>query len=172
MSDEIREVVAAFDDPAALDRAVFALETQGFDRAALSVLATEDTVASALGHRYQQVRDVEDDPKVPREAFFSRMSRLEAETFPAPALASLGWLMLAGVGGGIPAIIAAGAGGLIGAALGGLIHHHYAVRIQEQLARGGVVLWVSVRDAAAEATAKQTLQAEGAHDVHVHKLAA
>jgi hypothetical protein len=166
MSDEFRKVVAAFDDPAALDRAVFELETQGFDRAAFSVLATEHTVARTLGHRYQQVREMEDDPLVPRETFFSSMSRLEAETLPAPALASVGWLALAGVGGGIPAVIAAGAGGLIGAALGDLIHHHHAVRIQEQLARGGVVLWVSVHDAASEEKAVRVLAGQGAHDIH------
>ena len=170
MSNEIREVVAAFDDPAAPDRAVFELETQGFDRAAFSVLVTEETVANTLGHRYQKVSEVEDNPLVPRGTFFSRMSRLEAEAFPAPALASLGWLALAGVGGGIPAVIAAGVGGLIGAGLGGLIHHHHALRIQEQLARGGVVLWVAVHDAAAEEKAMQVLQAQGGHDIHVHVL--
>ena len=171
MPISIREIVAAFDDPAALDNAVFALETEGFDRAAFSVLATEETVASALGHRYQQVREVEDDPRVPREAFFSHMSRLEAEAFPAPALASLGWLALAGVGGPIPAVVAAGAGGLIGAVLGGFIHHHHVARAQEQLARGGLVLWVSVRDAAAEEKAMRVLWEQGAHDLHVHTIA-
>jgi len=171
MPNSIREIVAAFDEPGALDRAVFALETEGFDRAAFSVLATEETVAGALGHRYQQVREVEDDPRVPRETFFSRMSRLEAEAFPAPALASLGWLALAGIGGPIPAVVAAGAGGLIGAVLGGMIHHHHAARVQEQLTRGGLVLWVSVRDAAAEEKAMRILQEQGAHDLHAHSIA-
>lgn len=166
MSNEFRDVVAAFDDPAALDRAVFELETQGFDRAAFSVLATERTVARTLGHRYQQVREIEDDPRVPRENFFSMVSQLEGETFPAPALASVGWLTLAGVGAGIPAVIAAGVGGLIGATLGSLIHHHHALRVQEQLARGGIVLWVSVHDAASEEQAIRVLTKQGAHDIH------
>jgi hypothetical protein len=167
----IREVVAAFDDAAALDSAVFDLETHGFDRAAFSVLTTEATVARELGHRYRQVQDVEDNPRVPRETFFSRMSRLEAEFLPAPGLASLGWLTLAGVGGGLPAVIAAGVGGLIGAVLGGLIQQHYAARIQEQLAMGGIVLWVNVRNSAEEEQALLTLRGHGAHDVHAHELA-
>jgi hypothetical protein len=170
MPNVIREIVAAFDTPEALDNAVFTLESQGFDRAAFSVLATEETVNSVLGHRYAQVKEVEDDPQVPRETFFSRMSRLEAEAFPVPVLASLGWLTVAGIGGPITAVIAAGAGGLIGAALSGLIHHHHAERVQEQLARGGLVLWVSVRDAEAEAKALRILQEQGAHDLHTHEM--
>jgi hypothetical protein len=138
MSENVREVVAVFDDAETLDAAVFALETRGFDRAAFSLLASEEAVAQKLGHRYQQVREVEDDPKVPRETFFSRISRLEAEYLPAPALASVGALMLAGIGTGLPALIAAGSGALIGTALGRLIHERHAKRVQEQLARDGL----------------------------------
>jgi hypothetical protein len=136
----IREVVAAFDNDTALDSAEFDLETHGFDRAAFLVLATEATVARELGDRYRQVREVEDDPVVPRETFFSRTSRLEADYLPAPVLALLRWLTPAGVGSGVPAVVAAGTGGLIGAVPGGLIQQHYTTRVQEQLARGGILL--------------------------------
>src|ERR1019366_8117206 len=70
MSETIREIVAVFDDTEALDSAVYALETRGFDRAAFSLLASEAAVAKKLGHRYQQVKEVEDDPNVPRGTFF------------------------------------------------------------------------------------------------------
>jgi hypothetical protein len=170
MPNVIREIVAAFDTPEALDNAVFALETQGFDRAAFSVLATEETVNSTLGHRYEQVKEVEDDPQTPREAFFSRMSRLEAEAFPIPVLASLGWLSVAGIGGPITAVVAAGMGGLIGAVLSESIHHHHAMRVQEQLARGGLVLWVSARDEEAQEKALRILREQGAHDLHAHSV--
>ena len=70
MTGTIKEVVAVFDNADALDEAGYALETQGFDRAAFSVLASEDAVAQKLGHRYQQTKEVEDNPKVPREPFF------------------------------------------------------------------------------------------------------
>ncbi|MGC2460511.1 MAG: hypothetical protein WA446_05950 [Steroidobacteraceae bacterium] len=172
MPETIREVVAVFDDAETLDTAVYTLETRGFDRAAFSLLASEEAVAQKLGHRYQQVKEVEDDPKVPRETFFSRISRLEAEYLPAPALASIGALILAGVGTGLPALIAASGGALIGAALGRLIHQRHARRVQEQLARGGLVLWVNVRDAREEKTALEVLRAHSAHDVHAHKIAA
>jgi hypothetical protein len=172
VSKSIREVVAAFDTSDALDAAVFALETHGFDRAAFSVLASEEAVQHKLGHRYQHVKEVEDDPQVPRDTFFSRISRLEAEFLPTPGLASVGFLMLAGVGSGLAAVIAAGGGALIGVALGRLIHQQHATRVKEQLARGGLLLWVNVRDAAEEAKATKILGVHSAHDVHAHELAA
>lgn len=172
MPGTIREVVAAFDDADALDTAVYGLETRGFDRAAFSLLASEDVVAQKLGHRYQQVKEVEDDPKVPRETFFSRVSRFEADYLPAPALASVGAFMLAGTGAAVPILLAAGTGALIGATLSKVMHEHYATRVREQLARGGLLLWVNVRNAREEATALEVLRAHSAHDVHVHEITA
>jgi hypothetical protein len=172
VSKSIREVVAAFDSADALDAAVFALETHGFDRAAFSLLASEEAVQHKLGHRYQQVKEVADDPQVPRDTFFSRISRLEAEFLPTPGLASIGFLMLAGIGSGLAAVIAGGGGALIGVALGRLIHQQHATRVKEQLARGGLLLWVNVRDAAEEDKATKILAEHSAHDVHAHELAA
>jgi hypothetical protein len=80
--------------------------------------------------------------------------------------------MLAGVGSGLAAVIAAGGGALIGVALGRLIHQQHATRVKEQLARGGLLLWVNVRDAAEEAKATKILGVHSAHDVHAHELAA
>jgi hypothetical protein len=40
MPETIREVVAVFNDADELDRAVYELQTQGFDRAAFSLLAS------------------------------------------------------------------------------------------------------------------------------------
>src|SRR5512140_2928472 len=117
MPETIREVVAVFDEADDLDRAVYALELEGFDRAAFSVLGSEQAVAKKLGHRYQQVKEVEDDPDAPRETFFSRISRLEADYLPTPILASVGALVLFGVGSTLPLLIAAGGGALLGAAL-------------------------------------------------------
>ena len=171
MSNVSREVVAIFDNTKSLDDAVYDLETRGFDRAAFSLLASEETVAERLGHRYRQVKEVEDDPKAPRATFFSHISRLEAEYLPAPALASIGAIMFAGTGIGLPTLVAAGGGALIGAALGRLIHQHHAVAVQEQLTRGGLVLWVNVRNAREEQTALDVLRDHSAHDVHVHDIA-
>jgi hypothetical protein len=170
MAGTIREAVAVFDNPDELERAVFDLERRGFDRAAFSVLADEATVEKKLGHRYRAVAEMEDEPRAPHETFFTRISRLEAEYGIPVGLASLGFLALGGTGGGLAAVIAAGGAALLGAALGGLIQHHHAQRIGEQLARGGLLLWVSLRDSNEETAAVETLQAHSAHDVHVHTI--
>jgi hypothetical protein len=170
MADNAKEVVAVFDDTEALDKAVYTLETRGFDRADFSLLASEQAVAQKLGHRYQRVNETEDDPEIPRTTFFSRVSRLEAEYLPAPALAAVGVLIVAGTGTILPVIIAAGGGALIGAVLGRLMHQRHATRVQEQLERGGLLLWVSIRTAKEEETALEILRAHSAHDVHVHEI--
>jgi hypothetical protein len=118
-----------------------------------------------------KVKEVGDDPRAPRATFFSRISRLEAEYLPAPALASIGAIMFAGTGIGVPALIAAGGGALAGVALGRLIHQHHAVAVQEQLKRGGLVLWVNVRDLREEQSALDVSREYSAHDVHVHDIA-
>ncbi len=151
MQDTIREVVAVFDDTKTLDEAVYALETRGFDRAAFSILGSEAAVKEKLGHRYKQVKEVEDDPRVPRGAFFSRVSLLEADYLPAPILASIGALVVAGTGAILPVLAAAGTGALLGAALGRVMHQHQAMRVHEQLERGGLLLWVNVQNAREEA---------------------
>ncbi|MEO6946450.1 MAG: hypothetical protein ABI150_07695 [Nitrobacter sp.] len=172
MPETSREAVAVFDDTKTLDDAVYALETHGFDRAAFSLLASEQAVSQKLGHRYQQVKEVEDEPKVPRETFFSRASRLEADYLPAPVLASIGALAFFGVGSVLPVVVAAGAGAALGAALSLMMHQHQASRVQEQLTRGGLLLWVNVRNAREENTALEILRAHSGHDVHVHEIAA
>jgi hypothetical protein len=170
MARTVREAVGVFDDPETLEGAVFALETHGFDRAAFSLLADEATVERKLGHRYQRVAEMEDAPAAPRETFFSRVSRVEAEFGLPIGLAFVGAVVLAGIAGTLPVVIVAGGGAAIGALLGGLMHHHHAQRTEEQLARGGLLLWVNVREAAQEKTAMEILRAHSAHDVHVHEI--
>jgi hypothetical protein len=169
MAQTIREAVAVFDDPETLEKAVFALETHGFDRAAFSLLADEATVEKKLGHRYRRVAEMEDEPAAPRETFFSKVSRVEAEYGLPVGLAFIGVVALAGIGGTLPVVIAAGGGAAVGAVLGGLIHRHHVHRIEEQLARGGLLLWVAVHDVAEEKTAVEILKGHSAHDVHIHE---
>ncbi len=111
MVQDIREVAALFDDAETLEKAVVALESRGFDRAAFSLLADEVSVESELGHRYQRVAEMEDNPAAPRETFFTRISRLEAEYGLPIGLASIGALTLAGIGGVLPMLVAASGGG-------------------------------------------------------------
>jgi hypothetical protein len=52
------------------------------------------------------------------------------------------------------------------------MHQHHAKLVNEQLARGGILLWVNVRNAGEEKTALEVLKTLAAHDVHVHEIAA
>lgn len=168
----IREVVAVFDTAEALEQAVFDLETNGFDRASFSLLASEHKVEATLGHRYRRIEEMEDEPKAPHETFFARASRLEAEFGLAPALALLGAVGV-GLGSGpitLPVLVAAGSGAALGAFLGRLIHRHHATQLQEQLDRGGLLLWVNVRDQAQENKAITILETHGARHVHAHEV--
>jgi hypothetical protein len=174
VSSQIREVVAIFDDAETLESAVFELETHGFDRAAISLLASEEAVERKLGKRYRRIEEMEDAPNAPRETFFSRASRLEAEFGLAPALAFVAAVAF-GLGTApatLPMLVAAGGGFGIGALLGRMFHQHHAARLQEQLERGGLLMWVNVRNPEEERKATDILQAQGGRDVHAHDIAA
>jgi len=168
----IREAVAVFDDADSLEAAVVALESHGFDRAAFSVLADEATVEHKLGHRYRSIKEMEDEPAAPRETFFTHVSRTEAEYGLPLGLAAVAGLALAGVGGVLPLLVAVGGGAAIGGVLGQKLHQHHAKRVREQLARGGLLLWVNLRDKAEEEAALHILGKHSAHDLHVHDISA
>jgi hypothetical protein len=168
MVDTIQEVVGVFDSPTDLEHAVFDLQTGGFDRAAFSLLASEHAVKQKLGQSYRTVQEVEDNPEAPRETFYSRVSRIEAEYGLPAFFAAIGALSV-GVS-LVPALIGAGTGAAIGGILGNMIHRHHAEVLREQLERGGLVLWLNVRDHAEADKAMATLRAHSAHDVHLHLL--
>jgi hypothetical protein len=168
MIDTIQEVVAVFDTLAQLEDAVLDLQTHGFDRAALSVLASEHAVQQKLGRSYRTVQEMEDEPRAPRETFYSRVSRMEAEYGLPAFLAAIGGLAF-GVS-VVPALIAAGTGAAIGGVLGHMIHRRHAELLREQLERGGLLVWVNVRNQAEADKAIEILQGKSAHDVHLHVL--
>jgi hypothetical protein len=62
----IREAVGVFHDERSLQSAVDTLLISGFDRSCLSLLANQRTIDSKLGHRFEKVADLEDDPAVPK----------------------------------------------------------------------------------------------------------
>ena len=179
MTYPAREAVGVFDTPDALEAAVDELEISGFDRAAISVLASDATVRDRLGKLYGSVGEIVDDPRAPLAAFVSKDSRMEgqAATVGAP-------MFIGGIAGGLAvvasggALVAAFAGaialGAVGAGIGGLlarvIAHRHLDRVWEQLAQGGLVLWVGVRDEAAGARALEILSKAGARDAHLHEI--
>ena len=181
MSDKTHtEAVAVFHDARTLQSAADALMVAGFDRANLSLLASQDTVEKKLGHVYDSVTELEDDPQVPTQAYAGEDSRTEGMALIASGLFYVGAVTAAGAvvasGGTVAAAIAGalalgGTGGVLGVALARLLGSHHAEALQRHLDRGGLLLWVRTVDTAHESRALEILKANGGEDVHQHELA-
>jgi hypothetical protein len=177
----IRETVGVFHSAEHMEGAIEDLEEHGFDRAEISLLASQDIVRAKLGHIYTDVAELEDDPAIPRTAFISTEAVGDAEGALIGGLMYVGALAAAGAvvasGGTFGAVLAGavtggGSGGLIGGVLASLVGQHHADHLQQQLDRGGLLLWVRTTDKEHEERAVNILKRNNASDVHVHSIAA
>jgi hypothetical protein len=171
-----REAVAVFDTPESLETAIDELLSSGFDRAELSLLASEHAVEEKLGHRYARTSDLA-DADVPRTAFVSTAAIGDAEgaliggliyvgaTAAAGAVVASGGLLAAAIAAGI---VAGGTGGLIGAVLAKWVSTHHARYFHDQIERGGLLLWVHAGSTADEERAVRILEKHVPGKVHVH----
>jgi hypothetical protein len=179
MTQTQTEAVGVFETAESLQDAIDELLNSGFDRAELSLLASEQAVAGKLGHIYDKAEELEDDPEVPTTAYVAPESVGDAEGGLIGGLLYVGALAGAGAvlasGGAIlTAVLAATAGGGGGAAIGTvlatLLDRHQRAHIEEQLEHGGMLLWVRTRDDIHEKRAVEILSRHSAHDVHLHRL--
>jgi hypothetical protein len=174
-----REAVGIFHDEKSLRSAADALMISGFDRSYLSLLASDRAVDKKLGHHFERVAELEDDPDVPTQAYVGSDSRAEAQgalvggLVYVGAIASIGAIVASGgtmAAALIGAVAVGGAGGALGAVLARLLDKHHATRMETQLQRGGLLLWVRTPDAEHEQRAVDILKQHGAEDVHIHTL--
>jgi hypothetical protein len=149
----VREAVGVFNRSEDLQDTIDELLSSGFDRAELSLLASEHAVEEKLGHQYEKVGALADDPTVPRAAYVSTEAIGGAE---------------GGLIGGLMYVGAAAAAGAI-VVSGGTLDAHY---LQEQMDRGGLLLWVRTWDAEGERRAVEILRKHSGGHVHVHALPA
>ena len=147
----VREAVGIFHDARDFQAAIDELLSSGFHRAELSLLASEHAVEEKLGHRYQRVDALADDPAAPRAAYVSTEA--------------IGGALAAGIA---AAALAGGAGGLIGSALASRVAEHHAHYLQEQIEHGGLLLWVRTSTSEKEARALAILRKSRGNHVHVH----
>jgi hypothetical protein len=177
--ETVREAVGVFHDAESFQNAVEDLMKAGFDRSELSLLAGARAVEQKLGHAYQKIQELEDDPTVPRAAYVGNHSLAIGRIGIIGGLAYIGAVVGAGAvvasGGTLAAVITAaasagGGGGLLGGWAAGFLGRDRAQALQQQLDRGGLLLWVHVRDAAHAERATEILTGNGAEDVHVHDL--
>ena len=176
----IHEVVGIFHSSADLQAAIDDLLTAGFDRAELSFLASARTIEDKLGHAYRKTSEIADDPATPRAAYVSTEAIGGAEGGLIGGLVYVGAIVAAGavvVSEGplaaafAAAAIAGGAGGFIGTLLARIVGRHHANYLQEQIDKGGLLLWVHARDADHERRSIAILRAHCGDNVHVHETA-
>jgi len=178
---DIREITGLFREERRLQTAVDELLVAGFDRSAFSLLADPRAVERDLGRGYANSAELEDELQAPRIHYAGRDSRIEGQWLIIGIPGYAGGVLSAGI------LAASGASALavaIGTALIGLgcafigvlvaryVGRHHSRYLQAQLARGGLLLWVRVKDAAQENLAGEILKRHAAEDVHGHDLPA
>ena len=169
------ETVALFKTADTLQDAIDDLLSSGFDRADLSLLASEKEVEKKLGHSYQTVAELEDDATVPRSCYVAPEAIGDAEGALVGGLLYVGAVAGATLasGGTLAATIkgaalTGGAGALIGSVFAMLVGHHHSHHLREQLGHGGLLLWVRTRDLWHIKHAVEILFRHSGRDVHVH----
>ena len=175
---KVREAVAVFDDVSSLEAAVADLRAAGFEEGSISLLAAHDAVERKLGHMYRRVEELEDDPQAPRTAFVSGKNIDERENRLIGSLTVLPTMIAAGTvvatAGAVAAAVVgtAVAGALLGTVFAHWMDQRHASWLQEQLDRGGILLWVRTPTEEDERKAMDVLTRYSAHDVHIHEIPA
>jgi hypothetical protein len=175
----VREAAGIFHTRDALDAAVDALLLAGFDRSQIDLMTSVETVRDKLGDVYVAPKELPDVPGVPRRAYVAR------EDVAIPLAATAGILTYVGAtaaalgvvasGGALAlAVAAAIAGGAVGSGVGTLlarfIGREEAKELEEQMAAGGLILWVRTHSPDQEEKAQRILKDHGAEAVRVHEI--
>lgn len=175
-----REAVALFDDYDDLVGAVEELELAGFDRAQIKLMLSCKSAERTLGHPIENMRELEDGPTIPPGGWVDRHELTEGKAALTTGLAYVGSLVaicaVVARDGELAAIIAAAAaGGGVAGAFGlwlmRLVGRFCAREINEQLSRGGLLLWAQARSREQERIAVDILESHSTRDVHLHELA-
>jgi hypothetical protein len=176
----IREVVGIFQAAESLESAIDELLSSGFDRAEISLLASEQAVVDKLAHRYRRASDLMDADCIPRSMFVSSAAIGDAKGGLIGGLVYVGATLAGGmvvVAGGalvpvlIATIAAGGAAGLVGSLLAGRVGRQHAAYFDSQIEHGGLLLWVRAWTVHDEERAIRILAKHGAEKVHAHSFA-
>lgn len=176
---KVREAVGIFDTFEALQDAVDDLSLHGFSRETLSLMADDATIKARLGETYQDIGEAKDDPRAPRIAYVAPEEVGDAAGMAIGLPAYVGAIIAGGAilatGGTLLAgALAAAAGGLGGGAIGSRlarwIGHRHGQLLQDHPKKGGLLLWVNLRDAEQERQAREILARHTPHPVEVHEL--
>lgn len=166
-------IVAVFHNTDAFVGALRALLEAGFDRAAISVLASHDAVKDHFGS-IPEAETLADRPDTPREDLDPEGGLRAAIRFIAETVAVIGEIGVAGmayaVGGpvGVAAGAASTADSTVTDVMSRFVEDQYRARFDQSVRDGGVICWVEALDAEAARKAHDILTASGGD--HVHKV--
>lgn len=170
----IREVVALFDDENEMMNTIDELECKGFDRSEISILPALDEVESALGHQVDEINQAFYDPETPRTFPLDYASWGDAQgvLIAAPFMAGAFAVAIFGAANGlaiintiIMAIVTGGVGALMGYVIMILLKKRHKDEISDQINRGGLAMWVNVRDTTHARRAIRIFNRHHAHDI-------
>lgn len=172
------EVVGLFRSADAVESAISALVSAGWDRSELSLLAQKSAINSTPPIGGATAEQAADDPETTRAPVVSEPDIQQARTL-ATSLAGVtaaflaaGATVLTG-GATLVAVIgaaAAGGGAAVAVeALGQWVGHSRAEFLDQQIKRGGIMLWVMLRTPDQEARAREILTRHGAEIIHAHE---
>lgn len=174
----VREAVGVFDNVEKLDAAIAELEVTAFPRHDISVLGNDNEIKAKLKDGSISLDWLEDYPETPRDISV----RPEERTIGTTVL-----IGVCGYIGGCAAIIAAGPtastmellsvigiGSLIGLGTGlflaFLMWKKAKKSAQNQMKRGGFLLWVRTPGPDKEKIAQTIMQKHGGKHVHIHSI--
>lgn len=174
-----RAAVGVFKRTQDFQGAIDDLLTSGFDRTKVTLLTSEHAVQEKLRQRYQNISALARDPVVHRPVYHSTdaVGIIEAGLIAAlysAAMAATGAVMFHGTFATVIGVTAtaATAGALIGAILAKCVEVRREHRLQAQVDRGGLLLWVGTRSGEDEKRAVKILKMHSADDVHLAPPAA
>lgn len=175
---DLREIIGVFHSVDDLEAAINGLASEGFDRADMSILGEEHVLSGDVSALVQDTQRLADDPQAPRQAIISDTDIRQGRTLATSlagvvaAFVATGATILTG-GGALAAVIgAAAAGGGASAAVhtvGRVAGSKHNEVLEEQIRRGGIVLWVALREPGQDQTARRILERHHATDIHVHE---
>lgn len=172
-----KEVVGIFMSKDDLQNTIRELEGTAFPRQDISVMGTRSELEKVFGVKVVAPEFAIDNPDTPRQA----PSRPEEQTIGMAGMiggtAYVGAMAMALAAGAVtfPAIVSAAViggigGGTLGAILTKLLGDRYNRHLEQQIEKGGLLLWARTPDAEKEDMARRIMITNNAHDVHVHQI--
>ncbi len=169
------EIVGVFSSIEELDQAVDELFTHGYNPASLSVLANEEAIKHELKRSYRRINELMDDSNVPRATFYAEENFILAQGVVIGVLMYIGGIIAAYIsnikdGSIFLALITAGISTLVGVLLASIIKRHHSEYIEQQLQKGGLILWVQLHDKASRNIVARVLKNNNATHVHLRYM--